>query len=62
LTKQLVKPVGDARVRDPHTPGFPLVPVEGIDTEIDSFWTRRRDDGDVTIEAIPEKPAAPAKK
>lgn len=58
MTRYLVKPAPDARVRDPAT--REPIPAAGIEiAAVDAYWARRRDDGDVTIEPAPkaQKPA-----
>lgn len=59
----------DLVLRVPHNPRQ-IVPPEGLEVNEDTFWERRRMDGDVTFkevtpepakEATPEKPTASKK-
>lgn len=48
-----IKPAPERRVRQPDGT---LLPAAGIVQQLSSYWRRRRDDGDVTVEPISEKP------
>lgn len=47
---KLAKPVEGRLVRNPV--GGAIVPAEGMLVKVDSFWSRRLLDGDITLEAV----------
>lgn len=55
-----VIPVAGRKVRNPAT-GQPI-PAEGIQVEKSAFWTRRINDGDVTVAPAKAKTRAKASK
>lgn len=54
-----IKPAPGRRVRQPDGT---LLPAEGLDLELSSYWRRRRDDGDVTVEAASPQPKSRQKR
>lgn len=54
-----IKPAPERRVRQPDGT---LLPAAGIVEPLSSYWRRRRDDGDVTVELISEKPKTRQKR
>lgn len=54
-----IKPAPERRVRQPDGT---LLPAAGIVEQLSSYWRRRRDDGDVTVELISEKPKTRQKR
>lgn len=53
--KVKIKPAEGLIIRDPKN--MKLVPSEGIEVEINSFWQRRLNDGDMLL--VQEKKQAP---